>query len=1067
MAFARLRSKLKGWRGAEAWGTSRRLKQGIVGFGALMLALGWLWVGSNLRESYALTVKHTENNGRNLSNAFADHVQRTISTIDQQLLQIGMEVERSRGTFSLRDWARQQDRALAQFRQVVIADRSGRTVQASEAFARVPSRLGDPEALSRHAAASDGGGLLISKPFLDEASGRTWIQLSRRINRGDGSFDGVVAAFIEPERLSTLYTSVEIGPKGFVAITGYDGIVRARAPHLDHRIGRSISQSPLFKRYRQTESGCISTAAPTDGVERIFCHRQVPDLPLLAVVGFSWDDVLRDYRAARTRHVAVMGAVTALAAVLIWFLLGHERRLAEANEALRRSEARYRDLIGNLQEVVYTSDAEGRWVFLSPAWERLMGEPVPESLGRCYHDWLHPEDRSLEIFRRHIKLRRDALKLEMRLVRADGRGVRVEVSAQLAYDDKGIFTGSRGVIHDVSDRHEAAEALKESEARYAEKSALLEATFDSMGEGIIMVGPDQRVKVANRKFNEFVGFPEGETGVGLTPVEVARRQFEAGEFGDPTDKTILERILRDLVGHNDLGKVPSLYHRTRSNGTILEVRTIPRPDGSFTRVYTDITARQKAAEALKASEERTAEKSAVLEATLENMGQGILMIAPDLTVPVMNRRLKELLDLPDALFERPVTFPEVVRWQWDNGEFGPGGALVEDETVRAHLTSPDLAGMPQVYTRRRPNGTTLEIRTTALPSGGWVRTYTDITDHERAEAELARAKDAAEAGNRAKSAFLATMSHEIRTPLNGVVGMAGLLLDTELSQEQRECAETIRDCSDALLAIINDVLDFSKLEAGLMTFEEAAFDPMRLARAVLGIVEAPARAKGLKTALEAAPDLPAHVLGDPGRLRQVLLNLVGNAVKFTDEGSVVVSLCRRGGARRPRLRFTVEDTGIGIPAEARDRLFKEFSQVEASITRRFGGTGLGLAISKKIVDGMGGTIGVRSHAGKGSLVWFEVPLKEAPASAVSESDEPAVPSPSRSLRVLVVEDNEVNRRVAAGILARMGHAADFAANGLEAVERVRTQGPDAPYDLVLMDMQMPEMDGLEATRVIR
>jgi signal transduction histidine kinase/FixJ family two-component response regulator len=698
-----------------------------------------------------------------------------------------------------------------------------------------------------------------------------------------------------------------------------------------------------------------------------------------------------------------------------------------------------------------------------------MGEPASGALGRSYREWLHPEDRSPEIFSRHIKLRRDTVKLDLRLVRADGREVRIEVSARLAYDADGTFLGSRGVVHDVSDRHEAAEALKESEARYAEKSALLEATFDSMGEAIILVGPDRRVKVANRKFNEFVGLPEGETGVGLTPVEVARRQFEAGEFGDPSDKTILERVLRDLVGHNDLGKAPSLYQRTRANGGILEVRTIPRPDGSYIRVYTDITARQRAVEALKASEERYAEKSAVLEATLENMSQGILMVAPDLTVPVMNRRLKELLDLPDALFERPVTFPEVVRWQWDAGEYGPGGALVEDGKVRAQLPSPDLAAMPEVYTRRRPNGTTLEIRTTVLPSGGWVRTYTDITDHQRAEAELARAKDAAEAGNRAKSAFLATMSHEIRTPLNGVVGMAGLLLDTELSDEQRECAETIQDCSDALIAVINDVLDFSKLEAGLMTFEEAAFDPARLARSVLGMVEASARAKGVETAFKTVPDLPAHVLGDPGRLRQVLLNLVGNAVKFTEKGSVVISLSRRGGARRPRLRFEVEDTGIGIPAEARNRLFKEFSQVEASITRRFGGTGLGLAISKKIVDGMGGAIGVRSHAGKGSLFWFEVPLREAPAlaSRPAECDEPTAPVPSRSLRVLVVEDNQVNRRVAAGILARMGHAADFAANGIEAVERVLTQGPGAPYDLVLMDMQMPQMDGLEATRVIR
>jgi PAS domain S-box-containing protein len=914
MTLARLRSGFRGWRSTEAWAAPRRLKQGIIGFGALMLALSWAWLASSLQESYALAVKHTENNGRNLSNAFADHVQRTISTIDQQLLQIAMDYERSRGTFSLRDWARQQDRALALFRQVVITERTGRPLQTSEAFARVPSRLGDPETLAGHAAPG-GGVLIISKPVPDQASGRTWIQLSRRINRTDGAFDGVVAAFIEPEALSTLYTPVEIGPNGLVAVTGHDGIVRARAPHVAKRIGRSIGESALFKRYRQIESGCVSAPAPTDGVERIFCHRQVPDLPLIVSVGFSYDDVLRDYRASRTRHVAVMGAVTALAILLIWYLLNHERKLAQANEAARRSEARYRDLIHDLQEVVYTADETGRWIFLGPAWERLMGVPVSESLGRSYRDWLHPEDRSPDIIKRHVQVRRETAKLEMRLVRPDGREVRAEVSARLVYDASGHFIGSRGVIHDVSDRHEAEEALRRSEALHAEKSSMLEATLDSMNEGIIMVGPDNRVKIINRKGLEFLGLPDGVSAVGQTPQQVIRWQFERGEFGDPGDRGLLEWVLRECGGNGDLSRTPPIYYRIRPNGVQFEVRTIRLPDGGHTRVYTDVTARQQAVEALKASEARYAEKSAVLEATFENMGQGILMVAPDLTVAVMNRRLKELLDLPDAFFERPTGFLEIVRWQRDAGEFGTGGCMVGDEEVRSHLTKTDLTTMPKVYTRQRPNGMTLEIRTTALPTGGWVRTYTDITDHRRAEQELARAKDAAEAGNRAKSAFLATMSHEIRTPLNGVVGMAGLLLDTELSSEQRECAETIRHCSDALLAIINDVLDFSKLEAGLMTFEEAAFEPGQLAKSVLGIVEAGAREKGIATALVVAPDLPGSILGDPGRLRQVLLNLVSNAVKFTDRGSVVVTLSRSGEARHG-LRFEVKDTGIGIPANA-------------------------------------------------------------------------------------------------------------------------------------------------------
>jgi PAS domain S-box-containing protein len=746
---------------------------------------------------------------------------------------------------------------------------------------------------------------------------------------------------------------------------------------------------------------------------------------------------------------------------------------ADLKRGAQEVERRFRFLSDRVRQFIWTSQPDGKIDYFNQRWFDYAGMTLEQTKGWGWTSVLHPDDlqNCINLWKHSLATGGD-YEVECRFRRASDGAYRWHLGRAFALrDEQGEIIQWIGTCTDIEDQKrsrdelmrcvaEQTAQLSEANAALGEKQQFLEVLVNNLDVGITASDAAGQITLLNRTIREYGHLPpEG-------PVPDIPLQERPAYYG-----------LYYAGGTELMRWEDTPMHRAQCGELVRELEYVIMPPGGTRRVVVasaqqilapdgrklgavvaihDITAR-------KAAEQRLHESEAQLNAYFTASPTGMGMVDPQLRYLKVNQRLADITGRPiEAHYGK--TIREILPKMADTIEplyqkvFATGMAVLDLEVSGETDASPgELQDLKISYFPLAEDE--------GMPKAVGV-VVTEITKQKRAEVEMNNAKFAAEAANRAKSEFLANMSHEIRTPMNGVIGITGLLLESELSPQQREFAQTIGSSAEALLTIVNDILDFSKIEAGKLAFELLEFDLIETVESTLDQLAERAQAKGIELLCEIAARLPTQLRGDPGRLRQILINLIGNAIKFTKTGQIVVRVFREGETEAAvRLHFSIEDTGIGISSEAQGKLFQAFNQADGSTTRKYGGTGLGLAISKQLVAMMEGHIGVRSEPGHGSTFWFTAQFEKQAADA----EAPKRYSRDLSdLQVLVVDDNATNRQILTHQILSWNIKADSASSGDKALTMLRASAAGGkPYDVALLDVQMSELDGLTLARAIK
>ncbi len=720
-------------------------------------------------------------------------------------------------------------------------------------------------------------------------------------------------------------------------------------------------------------------------------------------------------------------------------------RHQRTEDALRQTEAKYRGIFDNIAVGIYQTTKDGHYLAANQSLAEIYGYQAPEELINSVNDISHQIYVDPNRREEFVKLMRDndvISNFEAQVYRRDRSVIWISENARAVRKPSGDLEYYEGTVTDISRRKGMEEKLKNSEILY-------HSLVESLPQNIFRKDRNEKFIFANQRFCRLLEQNQedviGKTDFDFFPPELARKYQEDDrrimEKGG-TFETVEEYLTADhQKAYVQVVKTP-LYD---AQGNVSGVQGI----------FWDVTEKRRI-------EEDLAFERDLLRALLDNVPDRVYFKDTSCRFLRCSLAMAQRLGLKDpAAVVGKTDFdfhpPELAHQFFEDEQriILTGELMINKVEKQVSVSGEDIwASVTKVPLKNRHGQVT-----------GIIGISRDITTLKKAEQELAVARDAALETARLKSEFLAIMSHEIRTPMNGIIGMTGLLLDTKLTPDQRDFTETVRSSADALLTIINDILDFSKIEAGKLILEKIDLDLREVVESTVELLAQKAQDQGLEIISHVPDEVPTYLRGDPGRLRQILINLVGNAVKFTERGEVVVRVVKESeNDQQVRLRFLVTDTGIGIPKEVQRNMFEAFTQADGSTTRKYGGTGLGLAISRQLVSLMGGSIHVESTPGKGSTFWFELPLDKQPEGAWRPLAERVDLS---GLNVLIVDDNATNRQIFEHQVKAWRMASQSASGGEEALRLLEAQVKTGKaFDLILLDMQMPEMDGLTLARAV-